>query len=191
MTSFRVACRSLARRPGFTFIATLTLAVGIAATTTVFSVVDTVLLKGLPFQDPERLVTVMETNPARSQSVSLIAPGRLEDWSRAATTFTASAIRAIVRQVAPGRAIFGMRPLEQALAASLDQPRLNASALTIFAGAAMTLASLGLYSLLTLLVSERARVWGFVWRSARPHARSSGWSLAEPHASWQAGSPQG
>jgi predicted permease len=89
MTSFRVACRSLARRPGFTFIATLTLAVGIAATTTVFSVVDTVLLKGLPFPDPERLVTVMEANPARSQSVSLIAPGRLEDWSRAATTFTA------------------------------------------------------------------------------------------------------
>ena len=71
-----------------------------------------------------------------------------------------SAIRAIVRQVAPGRAIFGMRPLEQALAASLDQPRLNASALTIFAGAAMTLASLGLYSLLTLLVSERARELG-------------------------------
>jgi hypothetical protein len=71
-----------------------------------------------------------------------------------------AAIRAIVRQVAPGRAIFGMRPLEQALAASLDQPRLNASALTIFAGAAMTLASLGLYSLLTLLVSERARELG-------------------------------
>jgi predicted permease len=71
-----------------------------------------------------------------------------------------SAIRAIVRQVAPGRAIFGMRPLEQALAASLDQPRLNASALTIFAAAAMTLASLGLYSLLTLLVSERARELG-------------------------------
>jgi len=70
MTSFRVACRSLARRPGFTFIAILTLAVGIAATTTVFSVVDTVLLKGLPFPDPDRLVTVMEANPARSQSVS-------------------------------------------------------------------------------------------------------------------------
>jgi ABC-type antimicrobial peptide transport system permease subunit len=63
-------------------------------------------------------------------------------------------------RVAPGRAVFGMRPLEQALAASLDQPRLNASALTIFAGAAMTLASLGLYSLLTLLVSERARELG-------------------------------
>jgi ABC-type antimicrobial peptide transport system permease subunit len=53
-----------------------------------------------------------------------------------------------------------MRPLEQALAASLDQPRLNASALTIFAGAAMALASLGLYSLLTLLVSERAHELG-------------------------------
>jgi putative ABC transport system permease protein len=89
MTSFRVACRSLARRAGFTFIAILTLAVGIAATTTVFSVVDTVLLKALPFPNPERLVTVMEANPARSQSVSLIAPGRLEDWSRSATTFTA------------------------------------------------------------------------------------------------------
>ena len=58
MTSFRVACRSLARRAGFTFIAILTLAVGIAATTTVFSVVDTVLLKALPFPNPERLVTV-------------------------------------------------------------------------------------------------------------------------------------
>jgi len=53
-----------------------------------------------------------------------------------------------------------MQPLERVLAASLDQPRLNASALTIFGGAAMTLASLGLYSLLTLLVSERARELG-------------------------------
>ena len=55
--SFRVACRSLARRRGFTAIAILTLAIGVAATTTVFSVVDTVLLKALPFPDSNQLVT--------------------------------------------------------------------------------------------------------------------------------------
>jgi predicted permease len=89
MTSCRVACRSLARRRGFTGIAILTLAIGIAATTTVFSVVDTVLLKALPFPEGDRLVTVMEANPAKSQAISLVAPGRLEDWSRAAKTFAA------------------------------------------------------------------------------------------------------
>jgi hypothetical protein len=71
-----------------------------------------------------------------------------------------SNIRTTIHEVAPGRAIFGMRPLDDVLAGSLDQPRLNASALTLFAAAATTLAALGLYSLLTLFVSERARELG-------------------------------
>jgi predicted lysophospholipase L1 biosynthesis ABC-type transport system permease subunit len=69
-------------------------------------------------------------------------------------------VRRIARSVAPGRAIFGMQPLEHVLAGALDQPRLDASVLTVFAAAALTLASLGLYSVLMLLVSERARELG-------------------------------
>lgn len=68
-----------------------------------------------------------------------------------------TAVRQIVRGIDPNRAIFGMRRLEDVVAGALDQPRLNASVLTLFAAAAMTLASLGLYTLLMLVVSERSR----------------------------------
>src|SRR5205814_1347581 len=80
-------CRSLAWRPAFALTAATTLALGIAATTTMFSVVDTVLVKPLPFPGADRLVTVMEANPGRSQQVSLIAPGRLADWNEATRAF--------------------------------------------------------------------------------------------------------
>lgn len=89
MKSFLIVCRSLARRPVFALVAILTLAFGIGATTAVFSVVDTVLVKPLPFPDPDCLVTVMEANPAKRQAVSLVAPGRLEDWNRANKAFAA------------------------------------------------------------------------------------------------------
>ena len=55
-----------------------------------FSVVDTVLIKALPFPDADRLVTVMEANPSKTARLSLIAPGRLaEDWNAANGTFAA------------------------------------------------------------------------------------------------------
>src|SRR5581483_2946141 len=87
MKPFLIACRALLRRPAFAIVATATLAFGIATTTAVFSVVDTVLIKPLPFPDADRLVAVMEANPAKHQATSLIAPARLEDWNRATTTF--------------------------------------------------------------------------------------------------------
>src|SRR5262245_29277128 len=89
MTSWSIAGRALARRPAFALTAVTTLALGIAATTTMFSVVDTVLVKALPFPGGDRLVSVMETNPAKTQKLSLIAPGRLDDWNRLTRTFDA------------------------------------------------------------------------------------------------------
>ena len=67
----------------------LTLAFGAGVTTAVFSLVDTVLLKPLPFPDGDRLVTVYESSPSAREKTSLIAPGRLEDWHRLNRSFVA------------------------------------------------------------------------------------------------------
>src|SRR5215831_377794 len=89
MKSWLLASRTLARRPAFALTVFALLALGIAANTALFSVVDTVLLRPLPYPDADRLVAVYEVNSAKSQATSLIAPGRLEDWNRMSQAFTA------------------------------------------------------------------------------------------------------
>jgi putative ABC transport system permease protein len=69
----------------------------------------------------------------------------------------ATDIRRIAHEVDPTRAVFGVKPLQQVLDTALDQPRLNAAMLALFAAAAVTLAAIGLYSLFMLVVSDRAR----------------------------------
>ena len=87
MTNWKSACRSLVHRPAFAAATILILALGIGATTTLFSLIDAVLWKPLPYPNPERLVSIMEANPAKNQNTSLIAPARVEDWNRLSQSF--------------------------------------------------------------------------------------------------------
>ena len=63
VAEIRPTLRRLARTPGFTTVSVLTLALGIAGTTAAFSVINAVLLRPLPYRDPERLVQLWHTAP--------------------------------------------------------------------------------------------------------------------------------
>ena len=72
VTEFRYAFRALAHQPTFTLIALLTLTLGIGANTAIFSVIKTVLLNPLPYDDPKQVVVLWEVNPeGRSEQVSI------------------------------------------------------------------------------------------------------------------------
>ena len=86
-SNWRQALRSLRRRPAFLVASVLTLGFGAGMTTAVFSLVDTVLIKPLPYPDADRLVTVYEFSPAARERTSLVAPARLEDWKRLSRSF--------------------------------------------------------------------------------------------------------
>src|SRR5215831_7887806 len=81
----KYSIRTLARAPGFTAIAVLTLALGIGANTAIFNVVDSVLLAPLPYHQPDQLVIVWEKLPP-GRFISPSYPD-VQDWQRSARSF--------------------------------------------------------------------------------------------------------
>ena len=83
----RYALRSLWRDRGLAVAGVLTLALGIGATTAVFSAVNAVLLRDLPFREPDKLVEVWEENADRGWYKSVVAPANMLDWKERVAAF--------------------------------------------------------------------------------------------------------
>ena len=88
----RYGLRNLSRSPGFTIIAMLTLALGIGANTTIFSVINNTLLKPLPFPNPERLVLVWETFGRGRGNFNIVSAPNFWDFERQSHSFESMAI---------------------------------------------------------------------------------------------------
>jgi putative ABC transport system permease protein len=83
----RYGIRTLAKNPGFTIAAVLTLALGIGANTAIFSVIENVLLRPLPYPQPERLVEIWNTYEPQVPRAGL-SPGDYADWRQQNQSFS-------------------------------------------------------------------------------------------------------
>lgn len=88
LRDIRFSLRSLRANPGFAIFAVLTLAVGIGATTAIFTVVNAVLLRPLPFGDPSRLVLIWERNVVDGRERNVASPRNYNVWTEQKSIFS-------------------------------------------------------------------------------------------------------
>ena len=87
MNDLKFAFRQLLKNPGFSVVAVLTLALGIGANTAIFSFVNAILLRPLPYKDPRRLVMVFENHRVNGWDRFTIGAPVLDEWRRQNTVF--------------------------------------------------------------------------------------------------------
>jgi putative ABC transport system permease protein len=92
MQDLRFGLRSLRNNPGFTAVAVLTLALGIGANTTIFSVMNATLLKPLPFPNPDRLVLIWQTSGKGHDNWNAVSAPNFWDFERQSSSFERMAI---------------------------------------------------------------------------------------------------
>ena len=87
MTEVRFAIRQMLKNPGLTAVAILTLALGIGANSAVFNVINSVLLRPLPYREPDRLVRIASINPSLGVTDSRSSGPNILDWQRQSSLF--------------------------------------------------------------------------------------------------------
>jgi predicted permease len=92
LRDLRYAIRTLLRTPGFTVTAVLVVALGIGANVALFTVVRSVLLKPLPFREPDRLIQLYEKSPNGGREYSYVAGGMYAAWKKSASSLEQMAI---------------------------------------------------------------------------------------------------
>ena len=98
LSDCRYGLRQLRKNPGFAIVAIFTLALGIGANTAIFSVVDAVLLRSLPYHDPDRLVMVWENNSQHPNPYNTVSPPNFLDWQARNSAFSGMAYVCDVRR---------------------------------------------------------------------------------------------
>ena len=83
----RFAVRSFLKRPAFLVIAIATLALGIGATTAMFTVVNSMVLRPLPFPEPEQIVVLFGINPRQGITESNVSVPDIADWQQQSQSF--------------------------------------------------------------------------------------------------------
>ena len=92
MQDLRYGTRTLFKQPGFTLIAVITLALGIGANATIFSVINSLLLKPIPFPDPDRLALIWENQANAPDNLSIVSAPNYLDWQRQNDVFASMAL---------------------------------------------------------------------------------------------------
>ena len=87
ITDLRYSLRLFRKSPVFSIVAVLTLALGIGANTVIFSVVDAVVIRSLPYDDPDRVVVIWEDNSRAGFAKNTPAPANFFDWRRMNRSF--------------------------------------------------------------------------------------------------------
>src|SRR5882762_9837121 len=93
MNDLRYALRQLLKNPGFTAVAVLTLALGIGASTAIFSLINAALLRALPFPDSDRLAVIWADNPSLKLGMTTIPPANADvaEWREHGRSFASIA----------------------------------------------------------------------------------------------------
>src|SRR5258708_32779809 len=104
LQDIRYGLRLLAKSPAISVNAVATLALAIGANTAVFSVVNSVLLRPLPFAEPDRLVMLWESNPHNSQRPDRVAWRDMLAWREESSAFTNIGTFSMINEALPGEA---------------------------------------------------------------------------------------